>query len=740
MDPIAVNSSNTLVGGGEVAQNDIPKDGTGVVKLDPWLEPFQDSLKRRYAKAQDWIKKIDETEGGLEKFSKGTEIFGLRAKDDGSIEYREWAPNAIQASLIGDFNNWDRKAHPMKKNEFGVFEITIPPTANGKPAIPHNSKIKISLELPSGEWVDRLPAWIKYVTQDLTVSPAYDARFWNPPKADIYKFKHAQPKKPASLRIYEAHVGISSPEDRVTTYKEFTRDTLPRIKSLGYNAIQLMAVMEHAYYASFGYQVNNFFAASSRYGEPEDLKELVDVAHSLGLTVLLDVVHSHASKNVLDGLNEFDGTDHQYFHEGAKGKHELWDSRLFNYGHHEVMRFLLSNLRFWMDEYCFDGFRFDGVTSMLYHHHGIGTGFSGGYHEYFGAGVDEEAVVYLMIANEMLHELYPEVITVAEDVSGMPALCLPLSLGGVGFDYRLAMAVPDMWIKLLKETKDEDWDLANICWTLTNRRHGEKTIAYAESHDQALVGDKTLMMHLCDAELYTNMSVLSPLTPVIDRGMALHKMIRLLTHGLGGEGWLNFEGNEFGHPEWLDFPREGNNNSFWYARRQFNLTEDHLLRYQFLNNFDRSMNLCEDKYGWLHAPQAYISLKHDGDKVVVFERAGLVFVFNFHPTQSYTDYRVGIDVAGTYRVVLDTDTKEHGGYCRIDDSTRYFTEALEWNGRKNCTHVYIPCRTAHARCLVFVPSNEKCLLLAMASSIQGPTRDVPVDRLNSNDQGLQNAN
>ncbi|KAK4165057.1 alpha-glucan branching enzyme [Cladorrhinum sp. PSN259] len=663
-------ASTTLTNGGATAGHDnIPNDGTGVVQLDPYLSPFKDALRRRFSKANEWIQKLEQTEGGLDKFSQGAEIYGIHELPDKSIRYREWAPNATNASLIGEFNNWDRGAHPMKKNEWGVFEITIPPTSDGRAAIPHNSKIKITLQLPSGQWIDRLPAWIKYVTQDISVSPAYDARFWNPPASERYTFKHSRPKKPESLRIYEAHVGISSPELKVATYKEFTKNMLPRIKGLGYNAIQLMAIMEHAYYASFGYQINNFFAASSRYGPPEDLKELVDTAHELGLVVLLDVVHSHASKNVLDGLNEFDGTDHQYFHEGGRGRHELWDSRLFNYSHHEVMRFLLSNLRFWMDEYSFDGFRFDGVTSMLYLHHGIGTGFSGGYHEYFGAEVDEEAVVYLMLANEMLHNLYPEVITVAEDVSGMPALCLPLKLGGVGFDYRLAMAIPDMWIKILKEKKDEEWDIGNICFTLINRRHGEKTIAYAESHDQALVGDKTLMMHLCDAELYTNMSNLTPLTPVIDRGMALHKLIRLLTHGLGGEGWLNFEGNEFGHPEWLDFPREGNDNSFWYARRQLNLTDDPLLRYQYLNNFDRSMNLTEAKLGWLHAPQAYISLKHEGDKVIVFERGGAVFVFNFHHTSSFTDYRIGVDVAGRYKVVLNSDTKEHGGFNRVDEKT-----------------------------------------------------------------------
>lgn len=703
MASIVAQSSNSLDPvRSNGAADDIPNDGTGVVKLDPWLSPFTDALKRRYSKAQEWIRHINSTEGSLEEFSRGIEKFGFNVDSENNITYREWAPNAIEAFLIGDFNNWDRTTHPMKKGPFGVFEIIIP-AKNGEPAIPHNSKVKISLNLPNGEQVDRLPAWIKYVTQELSVSPAYDARFWNPPASEKYQFKHLRPEKPASARVYEAHVGISSPDQRVATYKEFTKNMLPRIKDLGYNVIQLMAVMEHAYYASFGYQVNNFFAASSRYGTPEDLKELIDTAHGMGIVVLLDVVHSHASKNVLDGLNEFDGTDHQYFHSGGKGRHDQWDSRLFNYGHHEVLRFLLSNLRFWMDEYRFDGFRFDGVTSMLYVHHGMGTGFSGGYHEYFGSDVDEEAVVYLMLANEMLHLLYPECITIAEDVSGMPALCLPLSLGGVGFDYRLAMAIPDMWIKILKELKDEQWDLANICHTLTNRRHGEKTIAYCESHDQALVGDKTLMMHLCDAEMYTNMSVLSPLTPVIDRGMALHKMIRLLTHGLGGEGYLNFEGNEFGHPEWLDFPREGNNNSFWYARRQLNLTEDHLLRYQFLNNFDKLMNNCEAKYGWLHAPQAYISLKHEGDKVIVFERAGLVFVFNFHPSESYSDYRIGVDVAGTYRVVLNTDTKDVGGFNRIDEGTRFFTTPMEWNNRKNWTHVYVPCRTA--------------LILALESSI-----------------------
>lgn len=671
-------------------------DPTHILGLDGYLKPFLPAIERRYARFQQWKDTIFQHEGGYEKFTKGYEVMGFTVKDDGTVVYREWAPNAQEANLIGEFNDWNRASHPLSKNQYGVWEVEVPPNMSGQPAIPHDSKIKISMILPSGTRIERLPAWVHRVTQDLKYSPAYESRFWNPPADERYQFKNPRPPRPRSLRIYEAHVGISTPELRVGTYKEFTQSTLPRIHRLGYNTIQLMAIMEHPYYASFGYQVTSFFAASSRYGTPEDLRELIDTAHGMGIIVLLDVVHSHASKNVLDGLNAFDGTDHLYFHEGSKGRHELWDSRLFNYGSHEVLRFLLSNLRFYLEEYQFDGFRFDGVTSMMYLHHGIGTGFSGNYEEYYGSDADEEAIAYLMLANDVVHTLYPSAVTIAEDVSGMPLLCVPVKQGGVGFDYRLAMAIPDMWIKLLKHKSDEDWNMGNIVHTLTNRRYGEKTIAYAESHDQALVGDKTIAFWLMDKEMYTNMSNLTAMTPVIARGLALHKMIRLLVHSLGGEGYLNFEGNEFGHPEWLDFPREGNNNSFHHARRQFNLVDDELLRYKYLNNFDAAMNHLEEQYGWLSSPQLYISLKHEGDKVIVYERAGLLFIFNFHPSKSFTDYRVGVDIPGEYSAILSSDEKRFGGFENVSLDVKYSTTPVEWNNRKNWLQVYIPSRT----CLV----------------------------------------
>ncbi|KAI9482837.1 MAG: 1,4-alpha-glucan-branching enzyme GBE1 [Benjaminiella poitrasii] len=675
----------------------MPADGTGLSVIDPWLEPFNDSLRERYAMFQKYDDVIKNSLG-YEDFTKGYNYYGLNVQTDNSVIYREWAPNAVTASLVGDFNNWDVNANTMTRNEFGVFSVTVPPK-DGKVAIPHGSKVKITMTLPNtDERIYRLPAWINYVTQNLSVSAAYDAIFWNP--EEQYVFKNPRPKRPESIRVYEAHVGISSPEPRCATYKEFTKNVLPRIAYDGYNTIQLMAVMEHAYYASFGYQVTSFFAPSSRYGTPDDLKELIDTAHGMGITVLLDLVHSHACKNVIDGLNMFDGSDHCYFHEGGRGRHELWDSRLFNYANYEVLRFLMSNLRYWMDEYMFDGFRFDGVTSMLYKHHGIAYGFSGDYHEYFGDTVDDEGVMYVQLANHFLHERYGDVVTIAEDVSGMPGSCRPVREGGLGFDYRLSMAIPDMWIKMLKEQSDDDWNMGHVVHILTNRRHLEKTIGYCESHDQALVGDKTLAFWLMDKEMYTNMSDLTPLTPIIDRGISLHKMIRLISHGLGGEGYLNFEGNEFGHPEWLDFPRAGNDSSFQYARRQFNLIDDHLLRYKYLNEWDRAMQLTEERFGWLHHPQAYVSRKNEGDKIIVFERAGVLFIFNFHPTQSFVDYRVGVHDAGKYKIVLNSDDKQFLGHARVDNNSEFFTTPGDWDGRPNWLQVYIPSRT--------------CLLLAKA--------------------------
>ncbi|CAI9725336.1 4-alpha-glucan-branching enzyme-like [Octopus vulgaris] len=641
-------------------------------ECDSYLKGYQTEIKRRAKILQETVEGISKNEGSLDEFGLGFKKYGVHVKDDNSVEWLEWAPGAKNMYLRGEFNDWNRQAYKFKKLDYGRWKLVIPPAVDGKCAIEHKSKVKLVIENEHGDFVDRLSPWATYVVRDKAL--VFDQVLWNPPLHEKYAFKHPNPPKPDRLRVYEAHVGISSWEGKVASYKWFTDEIIPRIVNLGYNSIQLMAIMEHSYYASFGYQITSFFAISSRYGTPEELKELIDVAHYHGLAVYLDIVHSHASKNMEDGLNGFDGTASCYFHDNGRGYHSLWDSRLFNYSEYEVLRFLISNLRWWVEEYHFDGFRFDGITSMLYHTHGIGHGFSGHYDEYFGLNTDTESLNYLTLANYILHKAYPFIVTIAEEVSGMPALCRPVEEGGNGFDYRLAMAIPDMWIKLLKTQSDEDWNIGGIIHNLTNMRYGEKSIAYTESHDQALVGDKTIAFWLMDKEMYTSMSVMSPPNLTIDRGIALHKMIRLITIGLGGQGYLNFIGNEFGHPEWLDFPREGNSESYHYARRQWNLVDNDMLKYKYLNNFDAAMLKLEIKYSWLNNDFNYVSQKHETDKVIVFERTNkLVFVFNFHSANSYTNYKIGVNVPGKYRIALDTDVEEFGGHKRLDHNTIFST-------------------------------------------------------------------
>ncbi|KAG4391845.1 hypothetical protein GLYMA_04G017700v4 [Glycine max] len=681
-------------------------ENIGIFHIDPSLKPYKDHFKYRLKRYVDQKKLIEEYEGGLEEFSQGYLKFGFN-REEGGIVYCEWAPAAQEAQIIGDFNGWDGSNHQMEKNQFGVWSIRIPDT-DGNSAIPHNSRVKFRFRHGDGVWVDRIPAWIKYATVDPTRFAApYDGVYWDPPLSERYQFKYPRPPKPKAPRIYEAHVGMSSFEPRINSYREFADEILPRIRANNYNTVQLMAVMEHSYYASFGYHVTNFFAVSSRSGTPEDLKYLIDKAHSLGLQVLMDVIHSHASNNVTDGLNGFDvgqTSQDSYFHTGDRGYHKLWDSRLFNYANWEVLRFLLSNLRWWLEEFKFDGFRFDGVTSMLYHHHGINIAFTGDYNEYFSEATDVDAVVYLMLANCLIHSILPDATVIAEDVSGMPGLGQPVSDGGIGFDYRLAMAIPDKWIDYLKNKNDYAWSMKEISWSLTNRRYTEKCVSYAESHDQAIVGDKTVAFLLMDEEMYSGMSSLVDASPIVERGIALQKMIHFITMALGGEGYLNFMGNEFGHPEWIDFPREGNGWSYEKCRRQWNLVDTDHLRYKFMNAFDRAMNLLDDKFSFLASTKQIVSSADDDDKVIVFERGDLIFVFNFHPENTYEGYKVGCDLPGKYRVALDSDAWEFGGRGRVGHDVDHFTSPegipgvpeTNFNNRPNSFKVLSPARTCVA--------------------------------------------
>ena len=650
-----------------------------VLELNPQLLPFAGDIDLRmhlYHSTKDRLLAQGST---LNDFANAHEYFGIHHVDGGWV-YREWAPSAHQLYLTGDFNNWNQTEYPMNRLENGVWELFL----EGENTLWDGCKVKTVVDANLTR-TEHIPLYARRVVQDKeTVT-------WCAEVVDdwkVFKWTDEDFEPADSLYIYEAHIGMAQEEGKVGTYREFAQYVLPRIKKAGYNAIQLMAIMEHPYYGSFGYQVSNFFAASSWFGKPEDLKYLVNKAHKLGLRVLLDVVHSHAVKNTAEGINMFDGTTWQFFHDGEKGDHPAWGTKCFNYGKDEVIHFLLSNLKFWMTEYHFDGFRFDGITSMLYHDHGLGSDFDNN-NKYFSLNTHTEAITYLQLANELIRQVNPKAVTIAEDMSGMPGMCLPIEDGGIGFDYRLAMGLPDMWIRTVKEKSDEEWDIGKMWGDMCLRRPGEDSVAYVESHDQALVGDKTMIFRLADANMYTDMNK-DCHNPVIDRAIALHKMIRLFTLAGGGEAYLNFMGNEFGHPEWIDFPREGNGWSFHYCRRQWSLLETGFLKYQWLGEFDRDMiKLCKSNDMFKQRMADLLLLKAP-EKVIAFYRHGLLFAFNFNTNQSFTNVLIPVHANADYTLKLSTDDEQYGGQNLVAHM-KYTVKKFDG---QYFIELYLPARTA----------------------------------------------
>ena len=657
-----------------------------LIKNDKWLEPFADAINGRHQHAVEKEKEL--TRNGkisLSDFATGHLYFGLHQTEKGWV-LREWAPNATDIYVIGTFNDWKEvPKYRMKPLKDGNWELKLPAKA-----LHHGDLYKLRIHWDGGEG-ERIPAWVNRVVQDETTK-IFSAQVWAPEKP--YKFKK-RTFKPCTdpLLIYECHIGMAQQEEKVGTYREFQEKVLPRVVKDGYNCIQIMAIQEHPYYGSFGYHVSSFFAPSSRFGTPDELKELIDTAHQMGLTVIMDIVHSHAVKNEVEGLGNFAGDPNQFFYPGDRHEHPAWDSLCFDYGKNDVMHFLLSNCKYWMEEFHFDGFRFDGVTSMLYYSHGLGEAFMG-YQDYFNGHEDDNAICYLTLANKLIHEVNPRAITIAEEVSGMPGLAAKFEDGGYGFDYRMAMNIPDYWIKTIKERIDEDWKPSSMFWEVTNRREDEKTISYAESHDQALVGDKTIIFRLIDADMYWHFQK-GDENYTVHRGIALHKMIRLLTASTINGGYLNFMGNEFGHPEWIDFPREGNGWSYKYARRQWDLVDNHNLCYHYLGDFDAAMLSVLKSVKKIQASKVVEIWHNDGDQVLAFMRKDLLFIFNFSPNRSFTDYGF-IVPEGCYQVVLNTDSPAFGGNGLTDDTVEHFTisDPLYARDHKGWMKIYIPARSA----------------------------------------------
>ena len=660
-----------------------------IIKNDPWLAPHEAAIQGRYDYYQQRLAQFtDEGRRPLADFATGHLYYGLHHMAEGWV-FREWAPHATSIALVGDFNDWQERPEWTlhRLNDHGDWELQVPHAY-----MCHAQHYKMLVRWDGG-CGERIPAYATRVVQDASTA-LFCAQVWEPEQPYRFRHRHFHPHT-SPLLIYECHIGMAQEEERVGTYREFREQVLPRVVKAGYNCLQIMAVQEHPYYGSFGYHVSNFFAASSRFGTPEELKELIDAAHGEGVAVIMDLVQSHAVRNEAEGLGLLAGDPCQYFCEGNRRVHSAWDSLCFDYQKDDVVHFLLSNCRYWMEEYHFDGFRFDGVTSMIYRNHGLGVAFCS-YDDYYNLNEDGDAICYLTLANTLIHSLSPDAITVAEEVSGMPGMAAPVADGGLGFDYRMAMNIPDYWIKIIKERADEEWRPSELLREVTNHRADEHTVSYAESHDQALVGDKTIIFRLIDADMYWHFRK-SDGNYAVSRGIALHKMIRLLTSSTICGAYLNFMGNEFGHPEWIDFPREGNGWSCKYARRQWSLRDNPDLFYGCLADFDAAMLALVRSVPSFQRVAIHTVCQHDGDQVLAYRRGSLLFVFNFNPTRSFADYGLLVP-RGAWQEVLTTDDVCFGGPGLLATSVTHYTcpdgrgsrraNADEW------LKLYLPSRTA----------------------------------------------
>ncbi len=638
-----------------------------ILEIDPFLKPFEKDLILRMDRYEKKKKEILKGTT-LKKFSSAYNYYGFHKVEGGYI-YREWAPNAEKLFLMGDFNGWNRDNTPMTKIDNENFEVFVPYDLKG-------TYVKVRV-VASVYDMERIPLYATYIGRDDNYSMT--ARVFE----SEYEFVNEDFKRDNTAPIiYECHIGMAEEKEGYGSYDEFRTIVLPKVKDMGFNTIQIMGIMEHPYYGSFGYQVSNFFAPCSLFGTPDDLRHLIDDAHGMGIAVLLDIVHSHAVKNTIEGINMFDGSEGQFF----IGDHPAWDSKVFNYGKKGVLQFLLSNVRYYMEEFKFDGYRFDGVTSMLYTHYGLGTAFDC-YDKYFSYATNIDAINYLQLATEVMQNVNKKSLKIAEDMSGMPGMCLPIKDGGIGFDYRLMMGTPDMWIKLIDDTRDENWSMNQIYYELSSRRPMEKAIGYAESHDQALVGDKTILFRLCDKEMYWHMNKDDDNFEVA-RGIGLYKLIYGVTMTLGGDGYLNFMGNEFGHPEWIDFPREGNGFSFKYARRQWSLADNPMLKYQWLRDFNREIIsiIKEHKVHSKKDVQIYVD---EDRKIISYRKGDLLFAMSFHHNYSATDLFLQLNERLDASLIFTTDESRFGGYDRVKTGETHYNVNRDGS---DGVMVYVPSR------------------------------------------------
>jgi 1,4-alpha-glucan branching enzyme len=582
------------------------------------------------------------------------------------VHFSVWAPNAQRVSVVGDFNHWDGRVHPMRKMiSAGIWEIFIPEVAEGE-------HYKFEIRGPRGEVNLKTDPFATYAQHGTSTScMVFDLNRYKWDDGDWMKERATRDQLNSPMSVYEVHLGswqrVSEDGNRSLSYHELADRLIPYTKEMGFTHLELMPVMEHPFDGSWGYQVTNYYAPTSRFGNPDEFRNFVDRCHQEGIGVILDWVPGHFPKDA-HGLAKYDGTC-LYEHEDPRlGEHMDWGTLIFNYGRNEVRNFLIGNALYWMDEYHVDGLRVDAVASMLYLDYSRKEG------EWvpnkFGGRVNLEAVEFLKRCNEVCYERFPGIMTIAEESTSYPGVSQPTYLGGLGFGFK--------------------W---NMGWMNDSLRY----MALDPIHRRFHQSEITFSMVYAFTEHF--MLVLSHDEVVHGKGSMIGKM--------PGDDWQKFANLRmfiawmWGHPgkklifQGIEF---GQFSEWNHARSiDWHLKNSHL---------NEGMSCLTKHLNWLYRSEPALfdqDDSYDGFEWIDFSdadntvwsflrksKAGdiILFVVNATPVVR-PNYRVGVPKAGFYEEVLNTDAANYGG-SNVGNYGGKFADQQRWQDREHSILIDLP--------------------------------------------------
>jgi len=615
-----------------------------------------------YRQVVTYVSKHDKNLFGEGNHYRIYEVLGAHKQTGTDVEgvnFAVWAPNAAAVSVVGDFNGRDGSTHPMRlHSKAGIWELFVPGIGEGEryqfEIFPHDGPSFLKSD-PYAFLMEPAPA-TESVVSSIDGIYQWQDQAWLKQRAESNPWR-------SPISIYEVHLGSwrRGPGKRLLNYREIAKRLIPYVKDMGYTHIEILPIAEHPYEPSWGYQVSNFYAPTSRLGKPEDLMAFVDLCHQNGIGVLLDWVAGHFPKDA-HALSKFDGT-HLYEHEDPrKGEHKDWGTLIFNYGRHEAENFLIANALFWLEHYHFDGLRVDAVASMLYLDYSRKDG------EWipniYGGNQNLEAIEFLKHTNYIVHKRFPGVLMIAEESTAWPSVSQPTDAGGLGFGFKWNMGWMHDMLDYM-QTPPECRRFHHNRLTFVFHYAFDENFILSLSHDEVvhLKGSLYTKMPGCSWEKFANLRLL---------------YFFMYTHP--GKK-LNFMGAEFAQmAEW--------NESAELQWRLSNLDPHRQLQHflKMLNQLYRNEPVLYEM-DCRPAGFAWIDADNHEQSIVVFSRKArdpriaLIVVINFSAISRF-NYRIGMPYPVDCTEIFNSNDTDFGGLGGTPSSNRYAIEDVPWHGQE----------------------------------------------------------